>query len=216
MAFLLIALAFMGLVNAFGMVPPVYDLLRGIADTLGLTALGWSPAAMEFIALGLVFVVGGLLPVMLALLAAAAARALTRTAKRDSLRVALASFAPAFVPVGFGFWAAHYGFHFLIGFLTIVPVFQNFLLDHRITFLGQPNWALGGISDLGLIGLIQTVLVLGGFLWSMMIAQRTALRLYRRQGMLGFLPWALLLLAMMLAGLWLFSQPMEMRGTVFD
>jgi hypothetical protein len=58
--------------------------------------------------------------------------------------------------------------------------------------------------------------VLGGFLWSMMIAQRTALRMYRRQGMLGFLPWALLLLAMMLAGLWLFSQPMEMRGTVFD
>jgi polyferredoxin len=216
-AFLLIALAFMGLVNAFGMVPPVYDLLRQIADTLGLTALGWSNAAIEGVALGLVFVVGGLLlPIVLSLLAASAARALTRTARRDTLRVALASFAPAFVPIGFGFWAAHYGFHFLIGFLTIIPVFQNFLLDHSITLLGQPNWALGGISDLGVIGLIQTVFVLGGFLWSMMIAQRTALRMYRRQGMLGFLPWALLLTAMMLAGLWLFAQPMEMRGTIFD
>jgi polyferredoxin len=216
-AFLLIALAFMGLVNAFGMVPPVYDLLQEIATSLGLTTLGWSNTAIEGVALGLVFVVGGLLlPIALSLLAAAAARALTRTHKRDSLRTALASFAPAFVPIGFGFWGAHYGFHFLIGFLTIIPVMQNFLLDHNIHLLGAPNWALGGISDLGTIGLIQTIFVLVGFLWSMIVAQRTALRLYRRQGMLGFLPWALLLAVMMLAGLWLFAQPMEMRGTVFD
>jgi polyferredoxin len=215
LAFLVICLAFMGLVNAFGMVPPVYDLLQSLATSLGLARLGWSDMAIEGVALGLVFVVGAvLLPVGTSLLAAAAARALTRSAKRDSLRMALSSFAPAFVPIGFGFWAAHYGFHFLIGAFTIIPVFQNFLVDHGITLLGQPNWALGGINDLAAIGAFQTIAVLGGFIGSMAVAQRIALRLYRRQGMIGFLPWALLFLLMMLAGLWLFSQPMEMRGTI--
>lgn len=217
-AFLVIALAFMGLVNAFGMVPPVYDLLRALASGLGLTGIGWTDSAIEAVSLGLVFVVGGLLlPISLSLLAATTARSLTRTAKRDSLRMALASFAPAFVPIGLGFWVAHYGFHFLIGVFSIIPVFQNFLQDHAITLLGEPNWALGGIQDMTVVGLIQTIAVLGGFVGSMVIAQRIALRLYRRQGMTGFLPWALLLLGMMLAGLWLFSQPMEMRGTIlFD
>ncbi|MDX2138629.1 MAG: FesM [Chloroflexota bacterium] len=218
MAFLFICLAFMGLVNAFGMVPPVYDLLQSIATSLGLTALGWTDTAIEGVALGLVFVVGALLlPIALSLGAAALTRLLTRTQKRDLLRVTLASFAPAFVPIGFGFWAAHYGFHFLIGMFTIIPVFQNFLIDHRITVLGQPDWSLGGVTDLGAIGLFQTVCVLGGFIASMVVAQRTALRLYRRDGMPGFLPWALMFLLMMLAGVWLFRHPMEMRGTVlFD
>jgi polyferredoxin len=218
LAFLVICLAFMGLVNAFGMVPPVYDLLQSLATTLGLTQLGWSDMTIEAVALGLVFLVGSiLLPVGLSLLAAATARELTQTNKRDSLRVALSSFAPAFVPIGFGFWAAHYGFHFLIGLFTIIPVFQNFLIDHYITFLGEPNWALGGVNDLTAIGLFQTVAVLLGFIGSMMVAQRISLRMYRREGMKGFLPWAVLFVLMMLAGLWLFSQPMEMRGTIlFD
>ncbi|MGQ9907999.1 MAG: 4Fe-4S binding protein [Candidatus Flexifilum sp.] len=217
-AFLVVGLAFMGLVNAFGMVPPVYDLMAGIADALGLTALGWTDAAIEAVALGLIFIIGALIaPMLLTLLAAALARRLTGTVKRDSLRVALTSFAPAFVPIGLGLWGAHYGFHFLIGFLAIIPAFQQFLLDHGIAILGQPDWSLAGISDLTVVGLIQTIALLAGFAGSLWVAQRIALRLYRRQATLGLLPWALLLLAMMLAGLWLFSQPMEMRGTIlFD
>jgi hypothetical protein len=190
----------MGLVNAFGMVSPVYDLMRSLATTLGLTQLGWTNEAIEGVTLALVFMVGSLLlPIGLSLLVAMVARTLTETTRRDSLRVALASFAPAFVPLGFGFWAAHYGFHVLIGIFTIVPVFQNFLRDHYVTFLGEPNWTLGGITDLNLIGLIQTICILGGFLGSMIVAQRISLRLYRRQGMMGFLPWALLFVLMMLA-----------------
>ncbi len=218
LAFLVIGLAFMGLINAFGMVPPVYDLMQGIAHTLGLTALGWSDLALEGITLGLIFVVGGLaLPMALSLLAAWCARALTNTAKRDSLRVALASFAPAFVPIGLGFWAAHYGFHFLIGMFSIVPAFQNFLIDHGIGVLGEPNWTLAGITDLSVIGLLQTLALLAGFAGSLIVAQRISFRLYRRSAMAGLLPWALLLVLMMLVGYWLFSLPMEMRGTVlFD
>jgi polyferredoxin len=217
-AFLIICLAFMGLVNAFGMVPPVYELMQSIASGLGLTALGISNLAIEGVVLLLIFGVGTiLLPVGLSLLAAQIARLLTNTVKRDWLRVALTSFAPAFVPIGLGFWAAHYGFHFLIGMFSIVPAFQNFLLDHGIRLLGEPNWTLSGITDLSIVGLIQTLALLGGFVGSMVVAQRIAFRMYGRQGMTALLPWALLLALMMLAGMWLFSLPMEMRGTIlFD
>ncbi len=217
-AVLAIVLAFLGLVNAFGMVPPVYALMQALATGRGLTALGWSEQALAGITLALIFLVGGLLlPLALAGAAAASARRLTRTLKRDSLRAALTAFAPAFVPIGFGLWLAHYGFHFWTGFFAIVPAFQQFALDHGIGLLGQPNWTLGGPPNLEIIGLLQALAVFGGYAASMLLAQRTAFRLYRRQGALGLLPWALLLTAMMLAGLWLFSQPMEMRGTLlFD
>lgn len=217
-AFLVICLAFMGLTNAFGMVPPVYDLLQQIASSLGLTSLGWSNEAIEAVALGLVFGIGNLLlPVILTLLAASLARWLTRTRHRDSLRTALTSFAPSFVPIGLGFWAAHYGFHFLIGVFSIVPAFQLFLLDHGISALGQPNWTLVGITDLGVIGVVQMLALVGGFTGSLWVAYRISARLYRREATLGLLPWALLFLGLMLAGMWLFSLPMEMRGTIlFD
>lgn len=217
-AFLVIGLTGMGLVNAFGMVPPVYTLMAGIADGLGLTALGWTDAAIEAVALGLIFVVGGLIiPFGLALGAAALVRVVTGTRQRDSLRVALTRFAPAFVPVGLGVWAAHYGFHFMTGLFSLVPAFQQFLLDHGITLLGQPDWTLTGITDLTVVGAVQTVALLGGFAGSLWVAQRIALRVYRRQAWPAVLVWGLVLLALMLAGLWLFAQPMEMRGTVlFD
>jgi polyferredoxin len=215
---LVIGLAFMGIVNAFGMIPPVYDLMQDMARTLGLTTLGLSDFAIEGIVLFIVFAVGGLVaPVLFSLLAASLTRALSNTRKKYSLREIAAGFAPAFVPLGFGIWIGHYGFHFLIGAFSIVPVFQNFLIDHGITLLGQPNWTLAGIQDQGVIGLIQVVALLGGFLWSMMIAQRTALRMYRRQAVPAMLSWVLILLVLMLITVWVFSQPMEMRGTIlFD
>ncbi|MBL8133227.1 MAG: FesM, partial [Anaerolineae bacterium] len=141
-------------------------------------------------------------------------RRLTRTIQRDSLRAALSAFAPAFVPIGFGLWAAHYAFHFLVGFLTIIPVTQYFLQDHRIDWLGAPNWSLGGIDNLEIVGLIQLIALLAGFVGSLLTAQSIAARLYRRDALAGLLPWALLLLLMMVAGWWLFSLPMEMRGTI--
>ncbi len=217
LSFLIIGLAFMGLLNAFGMIPPVYALMSDLIDALGLRALGWSGLALEGIALLTIFAGGGVvLPALLTFSAASAARALTRTTHRDSLRAALTAFAPAFVPIGAGFWLAHYSFHLWIGFFTIVPAFQAFLLDHRIGILGQPNWLLGGEPNLTLVGLLQTLALLGGFIGSLSVASRIALRLYRRGSFLGLLPWALLLLALMLVGLWVFGQPMEMRGALFD
>lgn len=214
LSFLVITLAFLGVINAFGMVAPVYDLMTNIAAGLGLPALGWSDQAMSGVALLVIFVVGGLfIPVVLTLTAAWLTQALTR--KQETLRHTVAAFAPAFVPLGLGLWAAHYGYHLLTGLFSFIPAAQVFLRDHGLPV--TPDYSLVGITNLSLIGLIQTVLLLGGFVWSMIIAQGATMRLYKRQATLGLLPWALLFLVMMLAGLWLFSQPMDMRGTVlFD
>jgi ferredoxin len=197
---LVIMLAFMAIFNAFGMVPPVFALLEWFAS-LGFTS--------DFIPLLLLFGFGMLLlPVLSALVAAWLGRTLTNTAKKHSLRDTVATFAPAFVPLGFGIWIAHYGFHFLIAPLTIIPVIQE--------FVGQTgSWQQFGVAvDNQWIGIIQVLALLGGFLGSMVVAQRASTNFYgQRQSFIGMMPWALLLLIMMFASYQIFAMPMEMRGT---
>ncbi|MBC8099882.1 MAG: 4Fe-4S binding protein, partial [Armatimonadetes bacterium] len=69
-AYLVIALAFMGVVNAFGMIPPVYDVMQSLAAALNLTALGLSDTAIEGVVLFLIFGSGGLVLPALALVGA--------------------------------------------------------------------------------------------------------------------------------------------------
>lgn len=189
-----ISLAFLALVNAFGMIPPVYALLEWFAS------IGFSS---EIIPLALIFIVGGLLlPVAVSLLASWLTRLMS--GDKRSLREIVAAFAPAFVPLGFGIWAAHYGFHFLIAPLSIISVIQ--------AFLGMPVTNFDALP-LEWIGIFQLLMLLGGFLWSMIIVQSVSSRLYKFQSFAGMLPWALVLLAMMIAAYQIFSMPMEMRGT---
>jgi Fe-S-cluster-containing hydrogenase component 2 len=216
-AFMVVSLTFFAVVNAFGMIPPVYDLMQTMATTLGLVQAGWSNEAIEAVELVIIFVTGGLLLPGVALVGGAwLSRLLARSQQKHSLRHVATGFAPAFVPLGLGVWFGHYGFHFLVGALSIIPVFQTFLIDHSIYLLGtSPNWDLARlIPDNSLIALIQVVALIGGFFGSLFVAQRIALRLYRRDAPLGLLPWALVLLALMLATIAIFSQPMEMRGTI--
>ena len=198
---LAIALAFMGISNAFGMVPPYYALQEWLALNLGI--------ASESVVLLIIFGLSNLLlPALAAVAAATLGARLTGMYKRDSLRDTVAAFAPAFVPIGFGIWFAHYSFHFLVGPLLIVPVIQEFLG-------GIGDWQAWGFSlDENIIGAIQLVALIGGFFWSLRLAQKTALRLYRRKAMLGLLPWALVFLIMMLLAWQIFTMPMEMRGTL--
>jgi len=201
MSFLAIALTFMGVSNAFGMVPPYYKLQESLAVNFGITS--------EFVVLLLIFgMINIILPVGVAISAAYLGRLFTGMNKRDSLRDTVAAFAPAFVPLGFGIWFAHYSFHFLIGPGLIVPVIQEF-------FGMTGDWSTWSFTlPIDLIGVIQLVALVGGFLWSMWLANRTALRLYRRKGLLGLLPWGFVFLVLMLASWQIFTLPMEMRGTL--
>ena len=111
------------------------------------------------------------------------------------------------MPLGFGVWLSHYLFHFLIGVWTIIPVFQAFL------GLPESNMPMGVPVDSLALGLVEVGFLLLGFLVSLVVAQRNAVRRYGRQGFTAFMPWALLFLLMMLVSMWIMGQPMEMRGT---
>ncbi|MDX2076983.1 MAG: hypothetical protein SFZ02_11160 [bacterium] len=228
-SFLLIGLAFWGLLNAFSMIPPVYDLMGALANGLGLPALGWSDATIELVVFGMLFVVGGIiLPIGVMLLAGFLTKisqphpvpvgtAYMPSAPQNgrNIRLIIGNFAPAFIPIGFGIWMAHYAFHLLSGLFTIIPTVQFFLLDHNITFLGNtPNWSLGGV-DFGVIGVVQLVALMGGFVWSMALVQTISLREFRRDALLPTLIWGGVVLGLMLMAVWIFAfNDMEMRGTV--
>jgi len=197
-----VMLTFIGLTNAFAMVPPVYELQRWLVEVVGLRS--------EFLVLLLIFTVGNLLlPALSVGLTGHVSRVLTDTRQKYSLRATAAAFAPAFVPLGFGIWFAHYSFHFLIAPLSVIPITQE--------FLGMPGaWERfsGGLS-VETIGLLQVIVLLGGWIWSAWLTQRAALRLYGRRGFIGQLPWMLLLLVLLVIAIQIFAQPMEMRGTEF-
>jgi hypothetical protein len=143
-------------------------------------------------------------------------RKFSRKEKDASLRMAFTGYAPAVVPLGFAIWLAHYGFHFVIGALTIIPVLQSFVLDHDLlTPVVSPNWSMSAILPTGWLLPLQVAIVLAGFAGSLHVVGQVArgahpeLRVARNAA----LPWLALFLALALAAVYVFSLPMEMRGT---
>lgn len=203
--FLILIFAFTGISNAFGMVPPVYELEIWLSTTLGIRNEG--------VILLLIFSVLNLvLPVGLGLGAAWFSRALAK--RKESLRVTLARYAPAFAPLAFAGWLAHYGgFHFLSSALAIIPVLQNFLLDHNISAFGRPDWSKGPVFPLTWLDPIELVIVLTGFGASLYVLTLRARR--SRDGLPVQLPWIILLLTLAAAMMFVFYLPMEMRGSTF-
>ncbi len=202
LSFLTLMLAYSGVSNALGMVPPIYTLEETLAR--------WLNVRSEGVILLLIFAVGNLvLPTGLGL----AAAALGRAGAREPLRAILARHAPAFVPLGLAIWLGHYLFHFATGALTVVPVLQTFLLDHGIRLMGgEPNWTLGAILPATWLLPLQILAVLVGLLASLNVLGWVAAR--EGQPTRALLPWFVLLLGLALAAVYLFTLPMEMRGTV--
>ena len=207
LAALVIVLVFAAFVNAFGMVPPVYTLEQWLATQLGVTS--------EPVVLGVLFIVG-LVALPFALVAAAAwsSRALARS--NESLAATARRFSFALIPIGFGMWLAHYGFHFLIGALTAIPVMQSFVADFGVPLLGEPRWDLAAIVPDAWLVPLELVLLELGMLVSLTVGYRIARRQQDSAGRAAraLLPWAILIVALFLTGAWMMTQPMEMRGTI--
>ena len=202
---LIFIFAFAGLSNAFGMVPPVYALEAWLAAVLHIQHEG--------VILLLIFgVMGLLLPVGLVGLTAVLSRNLAP--HQESIRHTIGRYAPAFLPFAFAIWFAHYaGFHFLSSALTAVPVWQQFLLDHNITMLGAPNWAMGPLLPLAWLDPIEMVVLLIGFAASFYAIGERGKAV--KDGLSPQLPWIALLLLLAVAAMFIFYLPMEMRGTGF-
>jgi polyferredoxin len=209
-AFLFVALAFLGLTNAFGMVPPFHSLHAWLRQTLGVQ--------LEAVRLLLILLLTSVaLPAFVLYFGSLMSSLLNRADGVTPLRVLAARYSQAFVPFGFGVWLAHYGFHLAIGGLSIVPVFHTFLLKHGFDFLGSsPNWDLSYLLPAEVIFPLQVGVVLIGFFASLFVLAKTALRpeLEPIHGFREMLPWALILLVLSITALLVFNLPMEMRGTM--
>lgn len=200
--FLVISLTALGFLNAFGMVSPVYRFLAWLSETLHI---GDERLLLAFILLGGIGSLG-----LLVLIAAVLAARFQRT-RTTSWFFRHATFTLA--PLGFGMWTAHYLFHFLTGGATIIPLFQQLVLDWTgRALLGHPAWHLASLLPLDAVHfLVRSVLFLGfvaSVIWLYDLSHRAHL------SRSALLPWLVLLTGLLMSGLWLLAQPMEMRGTL--
>jgi len=203
-AALAIVFSFGALLNAFGMVSPMYALEAWMGKLLSVSH--------EASVLGIIFVV--FLVVEPAILLGAAAW-LTRVlggSKLELLPLAV-RYSYALVPLGFGVWLAHYGFHFFTGILTIVPVTQSALTSLGLHFFGEPLWTLTGLPT-RFVQPIELGFLLLGFAGSLLVVHQLAEEDCPAKPMRAFVPWALVCLLVGLTSVWLMFQPMEMRAMI--
>ncbi|HXV45024.1 MAG TPA: FesM [Anaerolineae bacterium] len=208
-AALVIVLTFGAYLNAFGMISPVYALQQNLANWLNTTSE--VPGLLLIFGFGFI-----LLPAVLLTITAFFSRQLIGHT-HEPLNLMIRRFVYGLVPLGFGMWLAHYAFHFLTGALTIIPVMQSYLNDSGFD-AGRPFWQLGPVVPPDWLFPIQTSFLYLGLLGAWVVAFQIALGHYknRQTALRAFLPWAVLLLLMLVAALWIMFQPMEMRGTIFQ
>lgn len=195
------------LLNAFAMVEPVYAVMAWLSGALR--------TASETLVLGVVFIVGlAVVPWLLCVAAAMAVRWLTgQTAPSTSTSAVAMRYAYALVPLGVGIWLAHYGFHFLTGVGTIVPVAQSAVADLTAReWLGQPDWRWVGMRP-GLVFPLQLGAVALGAMGSLLLVHSVSEHDSPSQAGRASMPWLLVVLALAALAVWVLSQPMEMRGT---
>ena len=206
LAALVLLLVFGAFANAAGMVAPVVAWERKLSAGVGpmwltvglysLLALVISPAALVGSA-ALIARWGGQL--------------------QASLREVVCRYAYALVPIGGAMWLAHYSFHFLTSYASVVPTAQRFVRDLGGTLLGVPRWACAcclPVTD-GLLK-FEIVALDFGLLASLYVAWRLACAdtTRRSRALAAFLPWGVVVVLLFGAGVWTIFQPMEMRGTL--
>jgi hypothetical protein len=185
------------------MVSPVHELERWLAVTLGTSS--------EVIILGVLFVFGlVVIPGVLVISAAWLSRMSSGQASR--LVDVATRYSFAFVPFGFGMWLAHYGFHFLTGALTVIPVTQSAAVDAvGWPALGEPLWRLSGLRPGAVFPIQLGCLVLGTF-GSLAVAHLLSERDYGDRAVAVTIPWAIVFVLLAAVAVWILFQPMEMRG----
>jgi hypothetical protein len=118
----------------------------------------------------------------------------------------------ALVPLGFGVWLAHYGFHFFTGVLTVVPVAQSAAIDlFGWPIAGEPAWTWMGMRS-GAVFPIQLGFVLLGAAGSIGLVRAISTNEQPARPAGALIPWTLLVLGLAATAIWIFVQPMDMRG----
>jgi hypothetical protein len=203
LAALAIVFSFGALLNAFGMVSPVYALESWLAGVLRVNSK--APVLGVLFALFLV-----LEPAVLLGLAAWLTQIFGGS--RRALVPLAVRYTYGLVPLGFGMWLAHYSFHFLTGLYTVVPVTQSALARLGWAVFGSPRWTLLGIPMRFVQPLEIGFLVLG-LAGSLLVIHQLAESDCAERPLRAFAPWAAVSVVLWLAAMWMMFQPMDMRGT---
>jgi hypothetical protein len=203
-AALTLVFCFGALMNAFGMVAPVYGVEAWLGRLLHIQHL--APV------LGLLFTVFLVVePAILLGLAAWITRAWAGV-NRGWLPL-IVRYTYCLVPLGFGMWLAHYGYHFFTGLYTIVPVTQSALADLGYTVLGDPHWTLVGLPKY-VVEPLEFGFLLLGMAGSLLVAWHLAEQDSEEHPIRAFAPWAMVCLVLLIGAIWLVTQPMDMRATL--
>ena len=194
---------FAALLNAFVMTAPARALELWMLDTWTLRR--------EAPALAMLFLLGlAVLPAVLVIGTAFLAR--RTNGLRSPFRQSLVPYVHALVPLGFGVWLAHYGFHFFTGVLTVVPVAQSAAIDlFGWPIAGEPAWTWMGMRS-GAVFPIQLGFVLLGAAGSIGLVRAISTNEQPARPAGALIPWTLLVLGLAATAIWIFVQPMDMRG----
>jgi ferredoxin len=200
---LALVFSFGALLNAFGMVSPVYALENWLGSVLHINH--------EAPVLGLIF---AFLLVVEPVLLLGSAAWLTRAfgGSRRAIIPLAVRYSYALVPLGFGMWLAHYGFHFFTGLLTFIPVTQSALADLGVR-LGPPQWTLTGLP-VRFVRSLEFAFLVFGLAGSLFLTYRLAEEDSADRPMMAFAPWTAVCLLIWVSSVWLMLQPMEMRATL--
>jgi hypothetical protein len=203
-AALALVFCFGALMNAFGMVSPVYVVEEWLSRLLHVKS--GAPV------LGLLFMIVLVVePAILLGVATWVTRAWAGVS-RAWLPLIL-RYTYSLVPLGFGMWLAHYGFHFFTGLYTIIPVTQSAFVDLGWPVFGDPRWTLVGIPQY-VVEPIEIGFLLLGMAGSLLVVWHLAKEDSEEHPVRVFTPWAIVCLLLLLASLWLIAQPMDMRATM--
>jgi hypothetical protein len=204
LAALVVVFSFGALLNAFGMVSPVYALEQWLANLLGVNH--------EAPVLAVVFALFLIIEPLLLIGVAAWLTRLWERRKRSLISVAV-RYSYSLVPLGFGIWLAHFGFHFLTGLYTFIPVTQAAVADLGWAFLGEPRWSLSGLNP-NVVQLFEFAFIALGLLGSLLVSYAIVAAEKMDRPARVFSLWAAVSILMAGSAFWLLSQPMEMRGVV--
>jgi cytochrome c oxidase assembly factor CtaG len=208
LAVLVVVLVFGAFANAAGMVGPVMAWREQLGSLLGQP----SPLLVTslFYFLGLV---------VLPALAIGSAACLSRRWGRLApgwVEVAT-RYSYALVPLGFSMWLAHYSFHLLTSYDTLVPTVQRYVGDLGWSGLGPPHWVAACCRPVvDWLPRLEILFLDLGLLLSLYTGYRISLAQSPRpaQALGALAPWAVLMASLFAAGIWLVFQPMQMRGTL--
>ena len=186
-AALVLLLVFGAFLNAAAMTLPVIQWMNEWQGKFGFTARAPIVAAFYFVGLFVPLILLGML-------------------SRPLWRDPGITFALTLAPLGFSIWIAHFWFHFLTAWSSIVPAAGRALRIASVASsnMQTPTW----------LPPAEILLLDAGLLLTLYLGWRLAGRIGRALRL--FTPWAILAVLLYAAGLWILFQPMQMRGMLMS